>query len=119
MYHNRAQEGQHNAPLSYSLAIAGLVLALLLGGPIAERWRDSNAHQRAVEQSNFQDRPTKPPLPSRPALGSNALQDLFLLVGIGGGWALFDAYKKRREPIVRVNGLPSRGSLSPATTIAS
>ena len=106
--------------LAIPLAIAGLVLALLLGGPIAERWQDSNAHQRTIEAIQAQDYAYQTAATQQArALGSNALQ-VFLLVGIGAaGWALLDAYRQRREPIVRVNGLPSRGSLSPATTIAS
>ena len=44
--------------------------------------------------------------PAGPGARLNALQ-VFLLVGIGAaGWALLDFYRQRREPIVRVNGLP-------------
>ena len=93
--------------LAIPLAIAGLVLALMLGGPLAERWQDSNAHQRTIEAIQAQDYAYQTAATQQArALGSNALQ-VFLLVGIGAaGWALLDAYKKRREPIVRVNGLP-------------
>ena len=93
--------------LAVPLAIAGLVLALMLGGPIAERWQDSNAHQRTIEAIQAQDYAYQTAATQQArALGSNALQ-VFLLVGIGAaGWALLDFYRQRSEPIVRVNGLP-------------
>ena len=93
--------------LSIPLAIAGLVLALLLGGPIAERWRDRNEYQAALERIELSDRAYQTAATQQArALGSNALQ-IFLLVGIGAaGWALFDFYRQRREPIVRAGGLP-------------
>lgn len=93
--------------LALPLAIAGLVLAILLGGPIAERWRDRNEYQAALERIELSDRAYQTAATQQArALGSNALQ-IFLLVGIGAaGWALFDFYRQRREPIVRAGGLP-------------
>lgn len=93
--------------LAIPLAIAGLVLAILLGSPIAERWRDRNEYQAALERIELADRAyqTEATAAAR-ALGSNTLQ-IFLLLGIGAAlWALFDFYRQRREPIVRVDGVP-------------
>ena len=93
--------------LAIPLAIIGLVLALLLGGPIAERWRDRNAHQRTIEAIQESDYAFQTAATQQArALGSNALQ-LFLLLGIAGAGAVaFDMYRQRRAPIVRAGGLP-------------
>ena len=93
--------------LALPLAIAGLVLAILLGSPIAERWRDRNEYQAALERIELADRAYQvEQTAATRALGSNTLQ-LFLLLGIAGaGAVLLDSYRQRREPIVRVQGMP-------------
>ncbi len=93
--------------LALPLAIAGLVLALLLGGPIAERWRDRNEYQAALERIELSDRAYQTEATAATRAASSNTMQIFLLVGIGAaGWALFDMYRQRRAPIVRVNGLP-------------
>lgn len=93
--------------LAIPLTLGALLLALLLGGPVAERWRDRNAHQRTIETIQAQDYAYQTAATQQArALGSNALQ-LFLLLGIAGAGAVaFDMYRQRRAPIVRVNGMP-------------
>ena len=93
--------------LALPLAIAGLVLAILLGSPIAERWRDRNEYQAALERIELSDRAYQTEATAATRAASSNTMQIFLLVGIGAaGWALFDFYRQRRDPIVRVNGLP-------------
>lgn len=90
----------------FALGLA-LVVGLVLAPPIAERWRDRNAHQRTIEAIQESDYAYQTAATQQArALGSNALQ-LFLLLGIAGAGAVaFDMYRQRREPIVRAGGLP-------------
>ena len=90
----------------FALGLA-LVVGLVLAPPIAERWRDRNAHQRTIEAIQESDYAYQTAATQQArALGSNALQ-LFLLLGIAGAGAVaFDMYRQRREPIVRVQGMP-------------
>lgn len=93
--------------LALPLAIVGLVLAVMLGSPIAERWRDHNDYQRTIERIEASDRAYQvEQTAATRAAGSNALQ-ILLVLGIAGAlWVLLDTYKQRREPIVRVDGMP-------------
>ena len=91
--------------LAVPLAIAGLVLALLLGGPIAERWRDRNEYQAALERIELADRAYQVEQTAAARAASNNTMQLFLVLGIGAaGWALFDSYRQRRRPLARFGG---------------
>ena len=89
------------------LAVAGLVLALALAGPIRERWEDSNSYRRQIEAIQAQDyqQQVEATAASR-ALASNAGYLLAAAAGALALWLALDAYTKRREPIVRVQGVP-------------
>ena len=91
--------------LAIPLAIAGLVLALLLGSPIAERWRDRNEYQAALERIEAQDRAYQVEQTAAARAASSNTMQLFLVLGIGAaGWALFDSYRQRRRPLARFGG---------------
>ena len=91
--------------LAIPLAIAGLVLAILLGSPIAERWRDRNEYQAALERIELADRAYQVEATAATrAAGSNALQILLVMGIAGASWALLDSYKQRRRPLARFGG---------------
>ena len=88
-------------------AVAGLVLALILAAPIRERWEDSNSYRRTIEAIQAADyqQQVEATAASR-ALASNAGYLLAAAAGALALWLALDFYTKRREPIVRVQGLP-------------
>ena len=95
--------------LAIPLSLAGLVLALMLGGPLRESWEDKNQHQRTLQliqeqreqfdlqQYQIQQQATLP--------GKIAAQYglIILLLVSGGGlfWVAYDGYRQRRMPLVR------------------
>lgn len=95
--------------LTLPLALAAVVLALILAGPIRESWEDANAHQRTLQlleeqrqQFDLQQYQTaqQATLPAKIA-GQYGLV-ILLLVGAGGiFWVLYDGYRQRRTPLVR------------------
>ena len=91
--------------LSIPLTLAALLLAILLGGPIAERWRDRNEYQATIERIEAADRAYQvEQTAATRAAGSNALQ-ILLVLGIAGAlWVLLDSYKARRKPLARFGG---------------
>ena len=91
--------------LAIPLTLGALLLALLLGGPIAERWRDRNAYQATIERIEAADRAYQvEQTAATRAAGSNAMQ-ILLVLGIAGAlWVLLDSYKARRKPLARFGG---------------
>ena len=102
---NSAQERATMKLLALPLAIAGLVLALTLSGPIAERWRDRNQYQATIEAIEAADRAYQvEQTAATRAAGANAMQ-ILLVLGIAAAlWALLDSYKARRRPLARFGG---------------
>jgi len=93
--------------LAIPLAIVGVVLALILAAPIRERWEDQNSYRRQIELIQAQDyaQQVEATAASR-ALASNAGYLLAAAAGALALWLALDFYTKRREPIVRVQGVP-------------
>ena len=97
--------------MRYLVALFMLVIALVLGfrlsNPIVERWEDQNAHARIIQQIQAADyqQQTQATAASR-AMASNTG---YLAAGATAVLVLMfavDYYRQRREPIVRVQGLP-------------
>lgn len=102
-----AGKGNRMRLLAIPLAIAGLVLALLLGSPIAERWRDSNDYQRTLETIKAQDYAYQvEQTAAARAATSNAMSAIAVLALVVTGMLAVDFYRQRRDPIVRAGGLP-------------
>jgi hypothetical protein len=93
------------------VALFLLALALVLGGtlaqPIVQRWEDKNAYQRTIETIQAQDYryQTEATATSR-ALTNAAAGPLALIVGMVAVLVVLDYYRQRREPVVRVDGIP-------------
>lgn len=93
--------------LAIPLAVAGLVLALILAGPIRERWEDSNQYRRTIEAIQAQDyaQQVEATAASRAAASNLGYLAAGALAVIGVLGAV-DYYRQRREPIVRASGIP-------------
>ena len=93
--------------LALPLTVLALVIGLAMAGPIRERWEDSNSYRRQIEAIQAQDyaQQTQATAASR-ALASNAGYLLAAAAGALALWLALDFYRQRREPIVRVQGLP-------------
>ena len=93
--------------LALPFVIIGLVLALLLAAPIRERWEDQNSYRRQIEAIQAADyaQQVEATAASR-ALASNAGYLLAAAAGALALWLALDFYAKRREPILRVQGIP-------------
>lgn len=90
----------------FVLAFA-VIIGLTLTGPIRERWEDSNSYRRQIEAIQAQDyaQQTQATAASR-ALASNAGYLLAAAAGALALWLALDFYTKRREPVLRVGGIP-------------
>jgi hypothetical protein len=100
--------------LALPLMIAGVILALAIANPIAERLSDSNAFQRQQEALQLAEQAAKlqdwqqqqAATAASRALTSNMLQlasGLLVIVIVLG---IIDYYRQRRAPILRVEGIP-------------
>lgn len=95
--------------LALPLSLAGLMLALMLGAPLRERWEQDNDHARTLqliqeqrEQFDLQQYQTRQQatLPGKIAADYGLV--ILLLVGAGGiFWVLYDGYRQRRTPLIR------------------
>lgn len=95
--------------LAIPLSLAGLMLALMLGAPLRDRWEQDNNHARALQlieeqrqqfdlqQYQIEQQATLP--------GKIATQyGLVILLLVGGGgifYIVYDGYRQRRTPLVR------------------
>ena len=95
--------------LALPLSLAGLLLALMLGAPLRERWEQDNDHARTLQliqerrqqfdlqQYQIEQSAT---LPGKIAAQYGLV--ILLLVGAGGiFYFVYDSYRQRRTPLVR------------------
>ena len=90
----------------FVLALA-VIAGLTLFPPLAERWRDANRYQAAIEATKAQDFQfqTEQTAAARAAT-SNAMSAIAVLALVVAGMLAVDFYRQHREPIVRTGGLP-------------
>ena len=90
----------------FVLALA-VIAGLTLFPPLAERWRDANRYQAAIEATKAQDFQfqTEQTAAARAAT-SNAMSAIAVLALVVAGMLAVDFYRQRRDPIVRAGGLP-------------
>ena len=93
--------------LALPLVIVGVVLTFILAAPIRERWEDSNSYRRqieAIQAADYQQQ-TQATAASRAAasnigyIAAGTTAVLLLMFGV-------DYYRQRREPVLRVHGIP-------------